>query len=233
MSVDTLSTGSGRTFRAILAPYFTAEVMTLMASAWVQSPCVPVSMGKAQKTRSGRSAPPPSGRPKELRLKGRGDHTGHQDRSRGQSEGMVDEGLCGEMVIPDTAALVRAARDRAAELCSLPADWDGPRGSPISPASAANAVRLVAGVTCPECLPASLSPLTQAKCSSTGRGARDHVEAEVFPDGRLDVLVRVEEVDWEGQLQLDDHDHLGWLGHQVTAWASGASRSRLRLRERR
>ncbi len=35
------------------------------------------------------------------------------------------------------------------------------------------------------------------------------------------MLVRVEDVDWEGQLQLDDHDHLGWLGHQVTGVGIG------------
>ncbi len=130
--------------------------------------------------------------------------------------GMADADLCGEIVIPDTAALVRAARDRAADLCSLPADWDGPGGSPISPASAANAVRLVAGVTCPECLPASLSPTSAGNILVDWTWGDDHVEVEVFPDGRLDVLVRVEDVDWEGQLRLEDHDHLGWLGHHVS-----------------
>ncbi len=129
---------------------------------------------------------------------------------------MSDPNRCGEIEIPDTAALVRRARDRAKELCSLPADWDGPEGSPVSALTAENAVRLVAGVTCPECLPPSLSPTSAGNILVDWTWGKDHVEVEVFPDGRLDVLVRLDDVDWEGQLQLDAHDHLGWLGHQVT-----------------
>jgi hypothetical protein len=82
--------------------------------------------------------------------------------------------------------------------------------------SAANAVRLVAGVTCPECLPASLSPTSGGNILVDWTWGDEHVEVEVFPDGNLDVLVRVAGLDWEGQLRLEDHDHLGWLGHHVS-----------------
>jgi len=126
---------------------------------------------------------------------------------------MADADRSGDIVIPDTAMLIRAARDRASELCSLPADWDGPGGSPISAVSAANAVRLVA---CPECLPASLSPTSGGNILVDWTWGDEHVEVEVFADGNLDVLVRVAGLDWEGQLRLEDHDHLGWLGHHVS-----------------
>jgi len=112
---------------------------------------------------------------------------------------MAERGVC-EIELPDNAALVRAARDRAS----------------ISPASAANAVRLVAQVTCPECLPASLSPTAAGNVLVDWTWGEDHVEVEVFPDGRLEVLVHVEDMNWEGALKLDDHGHLGWLGHHVT-----------------
>jgi hypothetical protein len=81
--------------------------------------------------------------------------------------------------------------------------------------SAANAVRLVAGVTCPECLPASLSP-SGGNILVDWTWGDEHVEVEVSPDGNLDVLVRVAGLDWEGQLRLEDRDHLGWLGHHVS-----------------
>lgn len=123
---------------------------------------------------------------------------------------------CGDIEIPDPSALIVASRDRAAELCALPADWDGPDGSPISPQSARNAVRLVAAVTCPECLSPTFSPTSAGNILADWTWGEDHVEVEVFPDGRLDVLVHVKDEDWEGVLSLDDHGHLGWLGYHVT-----------------
>ncbi len=133
---------------------------------------------------------------------------------------MTEGGVC-EIELPDSAALVRAARDRATELCALPPDWDGLHGLPISPTTAANAVRLVAQVTCPECLPASLSPTAAGNVLVDWTWGEDHVEVEVFPDGRLEVLVHVEDMTWEGELKLDDHGHLGWLGHYVTGVGIG------------
>lgn len=65
-------------------------------------------------------------------------------------------------------------------------------------------------------MPASLSPTSGGNVLVDWTWGDDHVEVEVFPDGRLDVLVRVEDMDWEGELQMEDHDHLGWLGHHVS-----------------
>jgi hypothetical protein len=69
-------------------------------------------------------------------------------------------------------------------------------------------VRLVAAVTCAECLPPSLSPTSAGNVLADWTWADDHVEVEVFPDGRLEVLVHVEAFEWDGVLSIDDHDTL-------------------------
>lgn len=106
---------------------------------------------------------------------------------------------CDEIEIPDVAEHIRSARDRAAEICALPADWDGPDGTPIDPKSANNAVVLVAHATCPDCLGPTLSPTSAGNILVDWTWGSDDVEVEVFPDGRLDVLVHVSGVQWKGR----------------------------------
>ena len=122
--------------------------------------------------------------------------------------------------LPTTEELVGhhldAIRKQASELCRLPAGWDHASAAAVDPAAAALAVRVAASVTCPECLAPVLSPTVAGNVLIDWTWGDDHVEIEVAPDGRLEVLVEVSGTNVEFETNADNDDHLAWLAHQVT-----------------
>ena len=112
---------------------------------------------------------------------------------------------------------VAAIRDQAERLCQLPAGWDQADAMPVNSAAAAWAVRVAAMVTCPECLTPVLSPTRAGNVMLDWTWHADHVEIEVGPGGRLEVLVDMHGSRHEFYTTAENDDHLGWIAYQVTA----------------
>jgi hypothetical protein len=118
-----------------------------------------------------------------------------------------------EEVLGPTASAILA---QAAAVCALPAGWDLADAASIDSAAASNAVHVALKVTCPECLAPTMSPTVAGNVLIDWTWGDEHVEIEVFPDGRLEVLVNVGLEHREFETSIENEDHLRWLAFQVT-----------------
>ena len=122
--------------------------------------------------------------------------------------------------LPSTEELLGAhagaVRDQANALCQLEPGWDLADAPRIAPEAAINAVRLAMKVTCPECLAPTLSPTRAGNVLVDWTWGPEHVEVEVFADGRIEVLVNVGSVTGEFETTISNDLHLQWLAYQVT-----------------
>jgi hypothetical protein len=106
--------------------------------------------------------------------------------------------------------------EQASNLCALQPNWDSDGASQVDPATAANAVILALKVTCPESLSPVLSPTRTGGVLVDWTWAAESVEIEVFSDGRIEVLVTLEDLVHEFETTLANDEHLMWIAHQVT-----------------
>ena len=117
---------------------------------------------------------------------------------------------------------VDAVLEQARRICRLEAGWNGAGAHRVVPAAAANAVRLAAKVTCPECLAPQLSPTVDGNVLVDWTWAADHVEIEISGDGTFEAHIRADGAERTISSSLDDDGMLRWLAWQVTG--VGASR---------
>ena len=125
-----------------------------------------------------------------------------------------------ECELPSFADLLRphgdAIESQARDLCELLAGWDNAEAPAIDRQSIANAVRLAAFVTCPECLPAKLLPSISGNVIVDWTWGDERVEAEIDAAGDIEVLVKRDGGYHECSMSISRPDDLAQLAHLVT-----------------
>jgi hypothetical protein len=131
--------------------------------------------------------------------------------------GMADRTDC-ELPSPESLrdSHVRAILAQAERICALEPGWDGAHAPRVDASSATHAVRFAVGVTCPECLPPTITATASGNVLIDWTWADEHVEVEVFADGRIEALVKVGSERREFVSTATDENTLQWLAHQVT-----------------
>jgi hypothetical protein len=151
--------------------------------------------------------------PSPLTTPGEAHQSGLADRLVSMSE-QLDCHLPSKESLVD--AHLEAILDQATALCALNAGWNGSDALPVNQASAAHAVRLAAKVTCPECLAPHLSPTVDGNVMLDWTWADEHVEIEVFADGRIEGHLCVGSIEREFSSDVANESALQWLAHQIT-----------------
>jgi hypothetical protein len=116
-----------------------------------------------------------------------------------------------------TSGHLQRIEELALELCAIPAGWDNDGAASVDRAALDHAVTLAARITCAECLVPSIVPTKAGNVILDWTYGSDHLEVEVFADGRYEVLVSLPDAQGEFTSNLNEDHHLELLAHWVTA----------------
>ncbi len=134
----------------------------------------------------------------------------------------MTHGACDVSEAKQTAAdYTQRIVDCAMRLCDLEAGWDGASAPAIDRAAIGNAVNLALRITCPDCLEPDITPTRSGNVLLSWTFADDHVEIEVSPSGRLEVLVELRDV--QREFVVEPGEELGLL---LAHWVTGVGLSR-------